>query len=132
MLRIVLSRAALFPCVGLALMAAGAMFPDGNTAGIILIVVGASVAFYSLRAFSENFAWGADSRSMLTLCGVAFVIGLALLLSSTRLESDEKQVRHAVQTFYDTFNSHDWTVGVNCRTHLSTCSAFGDGICPRL
>lgn len=86
MLRIVLSRAALFPWMGIASMAAGALFPDGNTAGIVLIVIGANVAFYSLRDFSQNFAWGADSRAMLTLCAVAFLLGLALLASATQLE----------------------------------------------
>lgn len=49
MLRILFSRAAVFPWLGLVLMATGAAFPDGSTIGILLIVIGANVAFYSLK-----------------------------------------------------------------------------------
>jgi hypothetical protein len=85
-LRIVLSRAALFPWLGVALMAAGAAFPDGNVVGIVLVVIGANVAFYSLRDFSRNFAWGRDARPMLNLCGILFALGLALVAAATRFE----------------------------------------------
>jgi 8-oxo-dGTP pyrophosphatase MutT (NUDIX family) len=87
MLRIMLSRAALFPWLGLALMAAGAIVPEGNVAGPVLIVVGANLAFYSLRDFSQNFAWGQGARPMLRLCGLAFLLGLALMVWATQFDS---------------------------------------------
>jgi hypothetical protein len=87
MLRIVVSRAALFPWLGIALMAAGAAFPDGAVAGVVLVVIGANVAFYSLRDFSQNFAWGLDARPMLNLCGLVFLLGLALVAGATLFES---------------------------------------------
>jgi hypothetical protein len=90
MLRIILSRAALFPWLGIALMAAGAAFPEGNDAGTILVVVGANLAFYSLRDFSQNFAWGPDSRAMLNLCGLLFLLGLALVAGATLFESHHR------------------------------------------
>jgi hypothetical protein len=86
MLRIVLSRAALFPWLGVALMAAGAAFPEGSVAGRVLVVIGANVAFYSLRDFSQNFAWGGDARPMLNLCGLLFLLGLGLAAAATRVE----------------------------------------------
>ena len=87
MLGIVLSRAALFPWLGIALMAAGAVFPDGSVAGVVLVVIGANVAFYSLRDFSQNFTWGVDAWPMLNLCGVVFLLGLALVAGATLVES---------------------------------------------
>src|SRR5207247_2002206 len=87
MLRIVLSRAALFPWLGMALLAVGAAFPDGNVAGTVLVIVGANVAFYSLRDFSQNFAWGPDARPMLALRGVLFTLGLALVAAAMLPES---------------------------------------------
>jgi hypothetical protein len=92
MLRIILSRAALFPWLGIALMAAGAAFPDGSLASKILIVVGANLAFYSLRDFSQNFAWGPDSRAMLNLCGLLFLLGLALVAGASLFESHHRWV----------------------------------------
>lgn len=90
MLRIVLSRAALFPWLGLALMAAGAAFPEGNVAGMVMVVIGANVAFYSLRDFSQNFVWGTDARSMLNLCGLLFLLGLAFVAMATHFESQNR------------------------------------------
>jgi hypothetical protein len=87
MIRIVLSRAALFPWLGLALLGTGAAFPEGSVAGLVLVVVGANVAFYSLRDFSRNFAWGADARPMLALCGLAFLLGLALVACAARFDA---------------------------------------------
>src|SRR4051812_39045361 len=87
MLRIMFSRAALLPWLGIAMMTVGAFFPDGHSNGIILIVIGANVAFYSLHDFSQHFAWGADSRASLMLCGVTFLSGLALVAVSTLVES---------------------------------------------
>lgn len=86
MLRILFSRATLFPWLGLLLLAAGAAFPDGNTVGIVLIVVGANVAFYSLKDFSQKFEWGEGSRPMLALCGLGFLTGLGLIAVGTRVE----------------------------------------------
>ena len=68
MLRIIFSRAALFPWIGIVLMSAGAAFPEGVIAGMILLVIGANVAFYSLRDFSRNFVWDHNARPMLNLC----------------------------------------------------------------
>jgi hypothetical protein len=87
MLRIVLSRAALLPWLGIALMAAGAAFPDGSTAGMVLVIIGANVAFYALHFFHVNFTWGADARPMLFLCGWLFLLGLALVAAATLFES---------------------------------------------
>jgi hypothetical protein len=87
MFRILLSRAALFPGLGLGMMAAGATFPEGNVAGPVLIVVGANLAFYSLRDFSQHFTWGADARPMLALCGLLFLLGLALIVCATRFDA---------------------------------------------
>src|SRR5262249_22583173 len=86
MLRIVFSRAALFPWLGIALMAAGATLPEGGTAGLVLVVIGANVAFYSLRDFSQNFAWDTDARPMLALCGLLFLLGLALVACAALVE----------------------------------------------
>lgn len=86
MLRILFSRAALFPCLGLILLAAGAAFPEGSTVGIVLIVIGANVAFYSLKDFSQKFEWGEHSRSMLRLCGLAFLTGLGLVAACAVVE----------------------------------------------
>src|SRR5262245_29736836 len=86
MLRIVLSRSALFPWLGIALMAAGAVLPEGNVGGMLLVVIGADVAFYSLRDFSQNFTWGPDARPMLNLCGLLFLLGLALVAGATQFE----------------------------------------------
>jgi hypothetical protein len=87
MLRIVLSRAAFFAWLGIALMAAGAAFPEGSVVGMVLVVISANVAFYSLRDFSQHFAWGAAARPMLALCGLVFVLGLALVAGATLLDS---------------------------------------------
>lgn len=87
MLQIVLSRAALFPWLGIALMATGAAFPEGSVAGVVMVVIGANVAFYSLRDFSQNFTWGSDSRPMLNLCGLLFLLGLGLVAGATLFES---------------------------------------------
>jgi hypothetical protein len=87
MLRILFSRAALFPWLGLALMATGAAFPENQGAALVLVIIGANVAFYSLHDFSQNFAWGHQSRSMLRLCGVLFPVGLALTASAAQFES---------------------------------------------
>jgi hypothetical protein len=92
MLRILFSRAAVFPWLGLALMGAGAAFPDGNVVGIVLVVIGANVAFYSLKDFSQKFEWGTDSRSMLVLCGLSFVAGLGLLLGATEIDHSTRQI----------------------------------------
>ncbi|MEO2088069.1 MAG: hypothetical protein ABGY75_01035 [Gemmataceae bacterium] len=86
MWRILFSRATLFPWLGLILLAVGAAFPEGSTVGIVLIVVGANVAFYSLKDFSQRFEWGEHSRSMLTLCGLGFLAGLALVAAGTAVE----------------------------------------------
>jgi positive regulator of sigma E activity len=86
MLRILFSRATLFPCLGLILLAAGAAFPEGSTVGIVLIVIGANVAFYSLKDFSHKFEWGENSRSMLTLCGLGFLAGLGLVAACAVVE----------------------------------------------
>jgi hypothetical protein len=80
MLRVVFSRAALFPWLGLALMGAGALFPEGSTVGIVLVVIGANVAFYSLFDFGQNFAWEADARTVLALCHTMFPAGLVLVV----------------------------------------------------
>jgi hypothetical protein len=90
MRRIVFSRAALFPWMGIALMAAGAAFPDGAVAGMVLLVIGANVAFYSLRDFSQNFAWGRDALPMLHLCGILFVLGMALTVSATQFDAQNR------------------------------------------
>lgn len=87
MIRIVLSRAALFPWLGLALLGAGAASPEGSVAGLVLVIVGANVAFYSLRDFSRHFAWGADARPMLALCGLAFLLGLGLAACAARSDA---------------------------------------------
>ncbi len=87
MLRIVLSRAALFPWLGLALLGTGATFPEGSVAGLVLVVLGANVAFYSLRDFSRNFAWGDETRPMLALCGLAFLLGLGLVACAARFDA---------------------------------------------
>ena len=52
-----------------------------------LLPIGANVAFYSLRDFSQNFAWGPDARPMLNLCGLLFLIGVGLVAGATRFES---------------------------------------------
>ena len=77
----------MFPWLGIALLATGAVFPEGNVVGMVLVVVGANVAFYSLRDFSQNFSWGAESRPMLALCGLLFLLGLALVAGATLFES---------------------------------------------
>jgi hypothetical protein len=64
-------------------MAAGAGFPEGSVVGMILVVFGANIAFYSLRDFSQNFTWGAETRPMLALCGMLFLLGLALVAGAT-------------------------------------------------
>jgi hypothetical protein len=86
MLRILFSRAAALPWLGLLFIAAGALFPEGNVVGIVLIVIGANVAFYSLRDFSQKFEWGAQSRSMLNLCALGFLLGLGLVAASARVD----------------------------------------------
>ena len=86
MLRIVFSRAALFPWLGIGLMAAGAVIPEGYVIGVVLVVIGANVAFYSLRDFSRNFTWGDLTRPMLNLCGLVFPFGLALIAAATLFE----------------------------------------------
>jgi hypothetical protein len=86
MLRIVLSRAAVFPWLGILLMAAGAAFPPDGRIGWILVAIGANVAFYSLLGFSENFEWSEAARPMLTLCGLLFVLGLTLVALATIVE----------------------------------------------
>jgi hypothetical protein len=92
MLRIVFSRAALFPWLGLVLLAIGAAFPGGDTVGMVLVVVGANVAFYSLRDFSEHFEWGEDTRPMLNLCGVLFLLGFGLILAATQFDATNRWV----------------------------------------
>jgi hypothetical protein len=87
MLRIVLSRAALLPWLGILLMAVGAGLPPEGNAGWIVVAVGANVAFYSLLDFRDNFEWSEAARPMLALCGVLFVIGLALLALATLPEA---------------------------------------------
>jgi hypothetical protein len=87
MLRILLSRTALFPWLGIALMTTGAVFPEGNVVGMVLVVVGANVAFYSLRDFSQNFTWGAEARPLLALCGLLFLLGLTLVAGATLFDS---------------------------------------------
>src|SRR5262245_25127377 len=77
MFRIAFSPAARLAWLGLAVMAVGAILP--GTAGLVGIVVGANVAFFSLKYFGKAFAWGDQSRAMLALCGLAFLLGLALL-----------------------------------------------------
>jgi hypothetical protein len=67
------------PWLGVLLMAAGAALPPEGNAGWIVVAVGANVAFYSLAAVRGNFEWGDAGRPMLALCGVLFVLGLALL-----------------------------------------------------
>lgn len=86
MLRILFSRATLFPWFGLILLTIGAAFPEGSTVGVILIVIGANVAFYSLKDFSQKFEWGERSRSMLTLCGLGFLAGLGLIAGCAVVE----------------------------------------------
>jgi hypothetical protein len=66
-------------------MAAGGLLPDQGWPGVILVIIGANVAFYGLRQLSQSFAWGAQSQPMLRLCGLAFFLGLFLLAASTRL-----------------------------------------------
>ena len=92
MLRIVLSRAALFPWLGILLMAAGAAFPPEGNVGWILVAIGANVAFYSLRDFSENFEWSQAARPMLTLCGLLFVFGLVLVALGSLVEPLNRRV----------------------------------------
>lgn len=86
MLHILFSRATVFPWLGLILLAAGAAFPEGSTVGIVLIVIGANVAFYSLKDFSQKFEWGEHSRSMLALCGLGFLAGLGLVAACAVVE----------------------------------------------
>ena len=92
MLRILFSRAALFPWLGLVLMATGAAFPDGNEAGIVFVVIGANVAFYSLRDFGLHFEWGSASRSLLALSGFSFCVGLGLLAASTKIDGHTRGI----------------------------------------
>lgn len=92
MLRIVFSRAALFQWLGIVLMATGAVFPAGDTVGMVLVVIGANVAFYSLRDFSEHFEWGEDTQSMLNLCGVLFVLGFGLILTAPQFDGTNRWV----------------------------------------
>lgn len=86
MLRLLFSRSALLPALGIALMVGGAFLPEGNGASMVVILIGANLAFFSLRYFSRNFAWGADSRPMLALCGLLFLLGVGIMLSLPMFE----------------------------------------------
>jgi hypothetical protein len=68
-------------------MAAGAALPPEGSAGWIVVAVGANVAFYSLLAVRDDFEWSEAARPMLALCGVLFVLGLALLALATLPEA---------------------------------------------
>lgn len=87
MLRIILSRAALFPWLGSAVLAAGTTFSDENDAYTPLIIIGIFLAFYSFVDFDLKFAWGTDTRPLLDLCGLLFLLGLALVAGAGLFES---------------------------------------------
>lgn len=68
-------------------MAAGAAVPEGNVIGMVLVVIGANVAFYSLHDFSKHFTWGDLTWPMLNLCGVVFLLGLVMIAGAMLIET---------------------------------------------